>query len=104
MGAWVENKKYTLTVHYRNVTDEEVQDRIKREAFKIIESNGWRPSHGHKNVEAKPPIDWNKGTFNCLLRLQILKPFCCLHISNCIVHRQSGIIRLGKTIQERLGE
>lgn len=57
----VENKKYSLTVHYRNETKDTLYPQIISEAYRIIKNFGWRPNQGNKAVEAKPDIDWHKG-------------------------------------------
>lgn len=59
-GAWVENKKYSLTFHYRDVTDID-QESYRNRAMNIIEAYGFVPNPAHKAVEAKPPVIWNKG-------------------------------------------
>lgn len=65
--ASVENKKYSLTIHYRNVTEGKLHSEIMTESFKIIKSFGWRPNKANMAVEAKPNIDWNKGMNRSLL-------------------------------------
>ncbi|KAL7032333.1 hypothetical protein ACKWTF_007290 [Chironomus riparius] len=59
-GAWVENKKFSLTFHYRAVPDDE-HDIIRDEARKIIESHGYAANQAHCAIEAKPPVVWHKG-------------------------------------------
>ncbi|XP_066902989.1 uncharacterized protein [Halyomorpha halys] len=59
-GAWVENKGLTLTLHYRE-TPFEWRAEIVSKARTLIESAGFIASHAHKALEAKPPINWNKG-------------------------------------------
>ncbi|XP_053961577.1 uncharacterized protein LOC128865355 isoform X1 [Anastrepha ludens] len=59
-GGWVEDKKVSLTYHYRDVPAD-VSEQQKQTAIRIIESHGFRASQAHEAVEAKPPVDWNKG-------------------------------------------
>lgn len=61
-GAWVENKKQSLTFHYRDVPEID-QPTYKARAISIIESYGFVANSAHAAVEAKPPVIWNKGTF-----------------------------------------
>ena len=58
--AWVEDKLVSLTYHYRD-TPLDVKESQKQEAIAIIESHGFRANQAHEAVEAKPPINWNKG-------------------------------------------
>ncbi|XP_055600959.1 uncharacterized protein LOC129749878 [Uranotaenia lowii] len=59
-GAWVENKNVSLTFHHRAV-DPSLVPELDARAKQIIESYGYRANSAHAAVEAKPPIDWNKG-------------------------------------------
>ncbi|XP_063699263.1 uncharacterized protein LOC134829898 [Culicoides brevitarsis] len=59
-GAFVESKKYSLSFHYRAVP-EEYHKELENKAMEIIRKHGFRPSPAHKAVEAKPPMQWNKG-------------------------------------------
>lgn len=59
-GAWVENKTHSLTFHYRSVPAEE-QETLKEKAKEIIESHGHKANPAHCAIEAKPPVQWNKG-------------------------------------------
>ncbi|XP_004536200.1 probable trehalose-phosphate phosphatase C [Ceratitis capitata] len=59
-GAWVEDKKLSLTYHYRD-TPPALVDELKNAARQIIESHGFRANQAHMAVEAKPPVNWNKG-------------------------------------------
>lgn len=59
-GAWVENKKQSLTFHYRDVPEAD-QPTYKARATSIIESYGYVANPAHAAVEAKPPVVWNKG-------------------------------------------
>uniref|UniRef100_A0A336L967 Trehalose 6-phosphate phosphatase n=1 Tax=Culicoides sonorensis TaxID=179676 RepID=A0A336L967_CULSO len=59
-GAWVEDKKYSLTFHFRAVPAEYHKELINK-STEIIRKMGFRPSPAHMAVEAKPPMQWNKG-------------------------------------------
>nr|XP_014089125.1 probable trehalose-phosphate phosphatase C [Bactrocera oleae]XP_014089126.1 probable trehalose-phosphate phosphatase C [Bactrocera oleae]XP_014089127.1 probable trehalose-phosphate phosphatase C [Bactrocera oleae]XP_014089128.1 probable trehalose-phosphate phosphatase C [Bactrocera oleae]XP_036222823.1 probable trehalose-phosphate phosphatase C [Bactrocera oleae]XP_036222825.1 probable trehalose-phosphate phosphatase C [Bactrocera oleae] len=59
-GAWVEDKKVSLTFHYRDVPGDSAEE-YKQAAKAIIESHGFRANQAHMAIEAKPPVNWNKG-------------------------------------------
>lgn len=59
-GAWIENKIQSLTVHYR-ATPEELRNDIVSTASQIISKYGYVPNPAHAAIEAKPPVQWNKG-------------------------------------------
>jgi len=59
-GAWVENKGTLLTYHYREVP---VNSRLELAAAaqRLIEEAGFKAGQAHCAIEAKPPVQWNKG-------------------------------------------
>ncbi|EDW77892.1 uncharacterized protein Dwil_GK24303 [Drosophila willistoni] len=59
-GAWVEDKRVSLTYHYRD-TPVELKDGLKTQAAEICQRFGFRPNQAHEAIEAKPPVNWNKG-------------------------------------------
>jgi trehalose 6-phosphate phosphatase len=60
-GALVENKRFSLAVHYRLVAPEQVPEleRIVDEA--LAERPQLRKAHGKMVFELRPAIDWDKG-------------------------------------------
>lgn len=65
-NAWVEDKKMSLTFHYRAVPVNMKED-IKQTANRIIEKHGYIPNPAHECIEAKPPVIWNKGEASVFL-------------------------------------
>lgn len=59
-GAWVENKGALLTFHYRE-TPLEVRPELVAKAQQLIQSYGFKAGQAHCAIEAKPPVQWNKG-------------------------------------------
>lgn len=59
-GAWVEDKRVSLTYHYRDSPADKI-DELRLEATRIVESHGFRANQAHFAIEAKPPVNWNKG-------------------------------------------
>lgn len=59
-GAWVENKGPLLTFHYRDTPTELRADMVAK-ATSLIESFGFKPFDANCAIEAKPPVQWNKG-------------------------------------------
>jgi len=60
-GAIVENKRWTLSVHYRLVDPSEVKALVDR-AREVARTLGLRLTEGKKIVELRPPVDVHKGT------------------------------------------
>lgn len=61
-GAIIENKKFSMAVHYRLVDEEKYFEKIKKcceEA--IVGYDGLRLMHGKKVFEILPALDWDKG-------------------------------------------
>lgn len=59
-GAWVENKGPLLTYHYRE-TPPELRPAMVEKARQLIIQFGFRAAEAHCAIEAKPPVQWNKG-------------------------------------------
>lgn len=60
-GAWVERKKFAVTMHYRRVEEKDVP-RLERLFDKVAsEHPDLRKAGGKKVFELLPNIDWNKG-------------------------------------------
>lgn len=60
-GALVEHVKYTISVHYRLVSDEDFQ-KVKEVVEEILrEHSNLRKTNGKKVFELRPKIDWHKG-------------------------------------------
>jgi trehalose-phosphatase len=59
-GALLENKRWTLSVHYRNVRNgpADLENRVRSVAADL----GLRVTDGKKVIEVRPPIDVDKGT------------------------------------------
>lgn len=50
-----------MTFHYR-LAPVNLKPNMIEKASEIIRSFGYRVSHAHEALEAKPPLDWNKGS------------------------------------------
>lgn len=60
-GAFVERKRYAIAVHYRNVTDDQVEH-VKRVTAEVLQEHPQlKEGLGKKIVELKPDLDWHKG-------------------------------------------
>ncbi|KAH8339391.1 hypothetical protein KR074_004033 [Drosophila pseudoananassae] len=59
-GAWVENKGALLTFHYRE-TPNHLRGAMVDRARSLIEKYGFRATEAHCALEARPPVQWNKG-------------------------------------------
>ncbi|HOV97996.1 MAG TPA: trehalose-phosphatase [Bacteroidota bacterium] len=61
-GAWMEDKQYTLSIHYRLVAPSKVSD-FKRKLLTLLQP--YRPkiklTRGKKVIEIRPPAEWGKG-------------------------------------------
>ena len=60
-GAIVENKRWTISVHYRLVADADVA-RLQERSQQVASERDLRVLEGKKIVELRPPADVNKGT------------------------------------------
>ena len=59
-GAWVENKGSILTFHYRE-TPSELRPEMVEKARSLIVEFGFKATEAQCALEAKPPVQWNKG-------------------------------------------
>lgn len=59
-GAWVENKGALLTFHFRE-TPVAKRAALAEQARKLITAAGFTPAPAHCALEARPPVQWDKG-------------------------------------------
>ncbi|KAG8232577.1 hypothetical protein J437_LFUL012953 [Ladona fulva] len=59
-GAWVENKGALLTFHYRE-TPVPLRAELAEKARKLMIENGFSAGKAHCALEARPPVQWDKG-------------------------------------------
>lgn len=60
-GSLIENVKYTISAHYRLVSEKNVS-KIEKAVDEVIEEYPvLRKTHGKKVFEIRPKIDWDKG-------------------------------------------
>jgi trehalose-phosphatase len=59
-GGLIENKRWTLSVHYRNVT--RGVETLKSRARAVAAEHGLRVTEGKRVIELRPPVDIDKGT------------------------------------------
>ncbi|CAD6999540.1 unnamed protein product [Ceratitis capitata] len=59
-GAWVENKGALLTFHYRE-TPTELRPAMIEKARSLIIKYGFKATEANCALEARPPVQWNKG-------------------------------------------
>ncbi|KAG6503707.1 hypothetical protein ZIOFF_036031 [Zingiber officinale] len=61
IGVKVENNKFCVSVHYRNV-DKKMWDEVGVRVFGLLKCfSRLHVTHGRKVLEVRPVIDWNKG-------------------------------------------
>ena len=59
-GLLIEDKRFSVAVHYRNVDDDQVDDIVA--AVRIIgQRHHLRVTGGRKVIELRPDVDWGKG-------------------------------------------
>ncbi|CAG0903533.1 unnamed protein product, partial [Darwinula stevensoni] len=59
-GAWIENKGSILTYHFRAVPIQ-LRSAFKQRAAAIITKNDYRAYLANCAIEARPPVQWDKG-------------------------------------------
>ncbi|HUG39598.1 MAG TPA: trehalose-phosphatase [Longimicrobiales bacterium] len=60
-GAEVEDKGWTLTVHYRRAEREGAEPRVRDAVARLGRRPGLRVTEGKKVLEIRPDVDWDKG-------------------------------------------
>jgi trehalose-phosphatase len=62
-GIFIENKRLSLSVHYRMIHDPAIQRRVEEEVEKVFRDHrqGLRLTTGKRVREIRPDIDWHKG-------------------------------------------
>jgi trehalose 6-phosphate phosphatase len=62
-GIFIENKRLSLSVHYRMIDDPAMQRRVEDEVEKVFREHqeGLRLTTGKRVREIRPDIDWHKG-------------------------------------------
>jgi trehalose-phosphatase len=62
VGAFVEDKGLTLSIHYRRVPDSAAEERVQRVVYDCCaESPGLHLTRGKKVLEVRPAVEWDKG-------------------------------------------
>lgn len=59
-GAWVEDKKISVTYHYKGVTDK-LKAKLIAEAKGLIQAHGFQLIETPYALEGKPRVNWDKG-------------------------------------------
>ncbi|MDX5419905.1 MAG: trehalose-phosphatase [Hymenobacteraceae bacterium] len=60
-GSMVERKRYAIAVHFRNVTEEQVEE-VRKTVDEVLDAMPeLKIGHGKKIYELKPNLDWHKG-------------------------------------------
>ncbi len=60
-GAQVERKRYAIAVHYRNVSEDQVEQ-VKQVVDKVLQGHeDLKKGLGKKVIELKPNLNWHKG-------------------------------------------
>ena len=63
-GALIEDKKLSISVHYRKVDSQHVPrliDSVRRHVAPAVETNQLVMKEGKKVLDIRPAVDWNKG-------------------------------------------
>jgi trehalose-phosphatase len=61
-GAEVEDKTWTLSVHYRRAEREGAEARVREAVDRHARREGLRITEGKKILEIRPDVEWHKGT------------------------------------------
>ena len=61
-GVIIEDKRWTLSIHYRLVRERQLIPQIAATVEQIAEAHGMRVTHGKEVFEIRPPVEVHKGT------------------------------------------
>lgn len=70
-GLFIENKIYTLSIHYRNCPAGQIpgfKKDVRRICFPLINKRKIRVTEGKKVIEIVPPLAWDKGKALCWIK------------------------------------
>lgn len=60
-GVELEDKGWTLTVHYRRAPDPDAEARVRRAVAAAVTDPGLMVTEGKKVLEVRPAVEWDKG-------------------------------------------
>lgn len=60
-GIQVEDKRWTLSVHYRRAEHDGAEVRVRAAVYEICRRPGLRVTEGKKVLEVRPDVAWDKG-------------------------------------------
>jgi trehalose-phosphatase len=60
-GTQVEDKRWTLSVHYRRAERDDAEVRVRATVYEVCRRPGLRVTEGKKVVEVRPDVAWDKG-------------------------------------------
>lgn len=63
-GAWVEDKKISVTYHYKGVNDK-LKAKLVETAKGLIQGHGFQLIETPYALEGKPRVNWDKGKSLC---------------------------------------
>ena len=64
-GAWVEDKKISVTYHYKGVNDK-LKAKLIEQAKGLIQGHGFQLIETPYALEGKPRVNWDKGKWRWL--------------------------------------
>jgi trehalose 6-phosphate phosphatase len=60
-GTQVEDKRWTLSVHYRRAERDDAEARVRAAVYEVCRHPGLRVTEGKKVIEIRPDVPWDKG-------------------------------------------
>ncbi len=60
-GVQIEDKRWTLSIHYRRATREGAEERVRAAVLHHCSRPGLRVTEGKKVFEVRPDVEWHKG-------------------------------------------